>query len=481
MKILLTGANGYIGKRLLPTLLEHGHEVIAAVRNRQRLQIPKHVAQKVQIIEVDLLKRETLEEIPRDIEIAFYLAHSMSREKHNFADLEKLCAQNFVQRISKTQVKQIIYLSGLLNEESLSPHLLSRKNVEDTLKTSNVPVTTFRAGIIIGAGSASFEIIRDLVEKLPIMVAPKWISHLCQPIAIYDVIDYLTQAIDHKELFGKTFDIGGPDILSYKEMLLGFAKIRKLHRLIVTVPVLTPKLSSYWLYFVTSTNYALASSLVESLRSNAICTEHAIQEILPKNCLSYEESVRRAFSKIEENAVISSWTDSWASSELNADFQEYIQVPKNGCVSNQQNILFKKNPEKVLGKIWSIGGRQGWYYMNWAWKMRGVIDKLVGGVGLRRGRRDQTNLQPGDALDFWRVLLADPNDRRLLLYAEMKLPGEAWLEFKIIKKQDGYILQQTATFRPHGVWGRIYWYASFPFHVFLFRGLAKKIAQDKSE
>ncbi len=477
MKILLTGANGYIGKRLLPTLLEQGHEVIAAIRNRQRLQIPKHITQKVQIIEVDLLKRETLEKIPQDIEIAFYLAHSMSREKHNFADLEKLCAQNFIQRISKTQVKQIIYLSGLLNEESLSPHLLSRKNVEDTLKTSNVPVTTFRAGIIIGAGSASFEIIRDLVEKLPIMVAPKWISHLCQPIAIYDVIDYLVQAIDHKELFGKTFDIGGPDILSYKEMLLGFAKIRKLHRLIVTVPVLTPKLSSYWLYFVTSTNYALASSLVESLRSNAICTEHAIQEILPKNCLCYEEAVQRAFSKIDESVVLSSWTDSWTSSNLPPTFQEYIQIPKQGCLFDKQIIPFKQDHEKVLQKIWTIGGTQGWYYMNWAWRLRGIIDKLIGGVGLRRGRRDQTNLQAGDALDFWRVILADPKEQRLLLYAEMKLPGEAWLEFKIITSPEGYALEQTATFRPRGVWGRVYWYTSFPFHRLLFQGLAKKIAQ----
>lgn len=473
MKVLLTGANGYIGTRLLPLLLEKGHEVYALVRSYKRIQVPQKFEKQVHIIQADLLDAQSLEKIPDDIDIAYYLVHSMSSSAEKFTSLEAESAMHFRDRISSTKVRQIIYLSGIVNDELLSHHLASRKNVETILRQGKVPVTTLMAGIIIGAGSASFEIIRDLVEKLPIMVAPKWTKNLTQPIAIRDVLEYLILVLGHPACIGQRFEIGGPDVLSYKDLLLEFARIRALRRWIITVPVLTPKLSSYWLYFITSASFPLAQSLVESLKNNAICKENSIERIFPKKLLNFETAVRRSFNCIEEDDVPSSWKDAIGNSTLNPDLSTYVQVPHFGTLLDIQVVPFKQSPEQVQERIWSIGGSNGWMYMNWAWKMRGFIDKLVGGIGLRRGRTHPARLKEGDALDFWRVLVADRINHRLLLYAEMKLPGEAWLEFKIIN----HTFYQTATFRPHGLLGRVYWYALFPFHYFIFRGLAKALAK----
>lgn len=473
MKILLTGANGYIGTRLLPFLLEKGHEVYALVRSTKRMQIPDKFEKQVHIIQADLLDPQSLEKIPDEIDAAYYLVHSMSTSVEKFTLLEAESAKHFRDRLSRTHARQIIYLSGIVNDEILSHHLASRKNVETILRQGKVPVTTLMAGIIIGAGSASFEIIRDLVEKLPIMVAPKWTSNLTQPIAIRDVLDYLILVLGHPECMGKRFEIGGPDVLTYKEVLLEFAQIRGLRRWIITVPVLTPKLSSYWLYFITSASFPLAQSLVESLKNNAICKENNIQKIFPKELLDYKTAVRRSFHCIEEDDVPSSWKDAIGNSNLNPDLSVYLQVPHFGTLSDRQKVAFTQSPDEVQAKIWSIGGENGWIFMDWAWKLRGFIDKLVGGTGLRRGRTHPTRLKEGDALDFWRVLIADSKNRRLLLYAEMNLPGEAWLEFKIID----HTLYQTATFRPHGLLGRIYWYVLFPFHYLIFRGLAKALVK----
>lgn len=329
------------------------------------------------------------------------------------------------------------------------------------------------AGIVIGSGSASFEMIRDLVEKLPLMITPKWVLNLVQPIAIADVLDDLVSVLGHPACIGQHFEIGGPDVLSYKDVLLEFAKVRKLKRSILVLPVLTPKLSSYWLYLVTSANYYLARSLVESLKNNAICKEHRIREIFPQKMICYEEAIRRAFEKIDQDDIPSSWKDALGNSELKSDFSRYIHPPEFGVLIDEQEVAFTVSPDAVKEVIWSLGGQKGWLYMNWCWTVRGFIDRLIGGSGLKRGRTHEKRLKEGDSLDFWRVLLADEKNRRLLLYAEMKLPGEAWLGFRIV----GQTLFQKATFRPHGLWGRIYWYAMFPFHLFIFRGMARSIVR----
>ncbi|WP_366184090.1 SDR family oxidoreductase [Flavobacterium ovatum] len=472
MKILLTGATGYIGKRILPTLIEAGHEVVCCVRDTKRFHPPTSIQDKITIIEIDLLDKKSLERIPTDIDGAYYLVHSMAASS-DYEEMEQESAINFRNALANTNVQHLVYLSGIVNESELSSHLTSRKNVEELLSKGNYHFTALRAGIIIGSGSASFEIIRDLVEKLPIMIAPKWLKTKCQPIGVTDVISFLTQTIFHPKTFDKNFDIGGPDILTYKEMLLEFAHVRHLKRTIIIVPVMTPKLSSYWLYFVTSTTYKLAAALVDSMKVEVICRNHDLNTILEIKPLGYRESLEKAFLKIDSNSIVSSWKDAYISSGINITISDFINVPSHGCfIDNREKVI--KNRDACIEKIWSIGGTNGWYYGNWLWKSRGFMDKLVGGVGLRRGRTNKNSLNVGDALDFWRILYANKTEGRLLLYAEMKLPGEAWLEFKIKENK----LVQTATFRPLGLLGRLYWYAVLPFHGFIFKGMLDALTED---
>jgi len=474
MKVLLTGANGYIGKRLINTLVEDGHEVICCVRDAKRFNPAEILLPKINVIEIDLLEKETLTKIPKDIDGAYYLVHSMSSSSE-YESLEKQCAVNFREAMDSTNVKQVLYLSGIVNEKELSKHLSSRKNVEKELEKGKYKLTTLRAGIIIGSGSASFEIIRDLVEKLPIMITPKWLNTKCQPIGIKDVIEFLSAALFQEDTYGQNFDIGGPDILTYKEMLLGFAKERKLKRKIWTVPIMTPKLSSYWLYFVTSTSYKLASSLVNSMKVEVVCRDSRINELLSIQPISYQKSLELAFARIKNNAVLSSWKDAYASSGFNDNINDFIEVPTFGCFRDvRASEMVDKH--QTINKIWSIGGSTGWYAGNWLWKLRGYMDKMAGGVGLRRGRTNPDTIQAGDALDFWRVLYANKEEGMLLLFAEMKLPGEAWLEFKIHQNK----LVQTATFRPLGLAGRLYWYAVFPFHGYIFKGMIEAITKQKA-
>jgi uncharacterized protein YbjT (DUF2867 family) len=478
MKIILTGSTGYIGRRLLPVLVEAGHEIICLVRDQRRFDwedFSEEFLKKVSVIEVDLNDSTSFSLVPTDIDVAYYLVHSMSSSNANFTDMEATSATNFVELINTTTAKQIIYLSGIVNDADLSAHLLSRKNVEDILKQSKAPLTVLRAAIIIGSGSASFEIIRDLVEKLPVMIAPKWLKTRCQPIGIRNVIEYLHGILLKPESYHQTFDIGGTEILTYKQMLHGFAKTRGLKRLIITVPVLTPKLSSLWLVFVTSTTYSLARSLVHSMKNEVICRGNQIQQLVPTKILSYEESLQLAFDKISQKSVISSWKDSISIGTMDKNFLNNVLVPEHGVFTDKRQIEFDRNREAVIENIWTIGGDRGWYFGNWMWRIRGVIDKMVGGVGLRRGRRSETDLKAGDALDFWRVLVADKPNGRLLLYAEMKLPGEAWLEFKVKESDGKKILFQTATYRPLGLWGRLYWYSVLPFHGLIFPKMAKNI------
>ncbi|RZS99984.1 SDR family oxidoreductase [Aquimarina brevivitae] len=472
MKVLLTGANGYIGMRLLPLLVAANHDVVCCVRDQRRLSIDDDLKSKIEIIEIDFLEEPDFSKFPKDIDAAYYLIHSMSSSTTDFDKKEERSAINFNSYATYASIKQVIYLSGIVNEENLSKHLWSRKNVEEILYDAEYQLTVLRAGIIVGSGSSSFEIIRDLCEKLPLMIAPKWVTTKTQPIAIRDVLAFLTGVLGNEKCYNESFDISGPDILTYKDMLEIYAKVRELRIYIFTVPVMTPKLSSYWLYFVTSTSYKLALNLVDSMRVPVIAKDQRLQQMLDIQPMTYTRALELAFIKIEQNQVVSSWKDSMVSGRFKKDLQKYIQVPKRGCLNDSKKMQLT-NPEQALEKIWSIGGKNGWYYGDWMWKIRGYIDKFFGGVGLRRGRTHPNKIYSGDALDFWRVLVADEKNKRLLLFAEMRVPGEAWLEFYI---DNDNILHQTATFRPKGLWGRLYWYTMIPFHYFIFGGMIKHIA-----
>lgn len=476
MRVLLTGANGYVGKRLLPELLRQGHEVICAVRDKVRLGLDAQTLSLITIWEVDFLDEVNVENCPTNIDIAYFLIHSMSSSIETFDTMEALTAHHFNRYSEFMNVKQVIYLSGIVNDPKLSKHMLSRNNVEKILFGGKPNLTVLKAGIIVGSGSSSFEIIRDLCEKLPVMITPKWVLTKTQPIAIRDVMQYLIGVQNRTDCFNESFDIGGPNIITYKQMMQLYAKTRGIKLAIFTIPFMTPKLSSYWLYFVTSTSYKLAINLVDSMKVEVVCKDNRLQKLLQIKPISYVDAITLAFQKIEQNLVISSWKDSLVSSRFKENLSNYVQVPSFGCLKDSKQITIV-DAEQVLENIWSIGGDKGWYYGNWMWRIRGAIDKLFGGVGLRRGRTSPTLLDNGDALDFWRVLLADKEQKRLLLFAEMKVPGEAWLEFRI---DENNRLHQIATFRPKGIFGRLYWYAMIPFHFFIFDGMIKNIANAKS-
>ncbi|MGB2402203.1 MAG: SDR family oxidoreductase [Akkermansiaceae bacterium] len=478
MKYLITGANGYIGLRVLSALSETSHEAVAVVRNKDRLpaELCKLFGDRLSIIELDFLNALNKQAAcPDDIDVAYYLIHSMGAGEC-FSDHEQKCAEHFSSWIKNSQCQQIIYLSGLLpevhQESELSKHLASRNKVFEILQSSDIPLTTLRASIIVGSGSASFEIIRDLAEKLPFMITPRWARTLCQPISIRNVIDYLIGVSNKKECRGKAYDIGGPELLTYRDMLLGYAKTRGLRRFIIPVPFFTPQLSSYWLCLVTSTNFQLAKALVGSLHMETICREQSIHKIIPLDLISYDEAIKRALSIIAQNRVPSTWYGALSSGELSLQQIKNIHIPEHGVVSDAQVAKLKAPRDQVVDSLWALGGKNGWPSMLWAWRLRGFFDKIIGGIGMRRGDENLGDIKPGDALDFWRVIVADRDAGRLTLCAEMKIPGEAWLEFQVIDGQ----LHQTATFRPKGLLGRLYWCACLPFHIVLFPRMARVLA-----
>ncbi len=476
MRILLTGVTGYIGKRLLPVLVNLGYTVVCCVRDKNRLFLKESLLDKTEIIEADFLVEKSLQNIPKDIEAAFYLIHSMTSTIKNFDKMEALAAGNFAKAMENTNVRQVVYLSGISNEVKLSKHLSSRRNVETILSQRKFKLTVLRAGIVVGSGSSSFEIIRDLVEKLPFLITPKWVLTRIQPIAVGDVVAYLSQVLFNERCFNRSFDIGGPEVLTYRDMLLQYAEVRKLKRYFIVLPLrsfplMTPRASSMWMYFISSVSYPLVVNLINSLRVEVVCRNNDIENILQLHPISYKTAIERAFSQIKQNLVVSSWRDSLSSTRIGTNLADFIEVPEYGCYKDKKQIVVH-DVEKVIDNIWSIGGERGWYYSDWLWKFLGFIDILFGGVGLKRGRTRTTDIHAGDALDFWRVLLADKQIYRFLLFAELKLPGEAWLEFRIDKNN---ILSQVLTFRPKGVFGRFYWLVTYPFRYIIFNGMIENI------
>ncbi|MCA1766005.1 MAG: SDR family oxidoreductase [Desulfobulbaceae bacterium] len=468
MKILVTGATGYIGRRLKERLLgKPDCRLRLLVRNRNKVR--PSVRDQVEIVEGDTFKEEALDRALAGIEVAYYLIHSMGSGK-DYRDLDRLSAENFREAAIRAGVKRIIYLGGLGVKETASKHLLSRIETGEVLgaKPERIQTIWFRAGVIIGSGSASFEIIRNLVQKLPVMVTPKWVNTLTQPIAVSDVVSYLAAAVD-KEIPGNlTVDIGSAP-MSFREMMLEAAAVMNLKRLMIPVPVLSPKLSSYWLILLTPINYKLAAALVEGLKSETVVlNDHArryFPEIAP---VSYRQAVEQAMGELEDNQVLSRWCDS--SGGAVCDIKDLDDPASAVLRDSREYPLGDATPAEVFTAACTLGGEHGWYRYHFLWQFRGLVDKLLGGYGLNRGRRVRDKLRVGDSLDFWKVADLKEN-KRLLLLAQMKVPGKAWLEFDIQPDK----LVQTAHFLPSGLWGRLYWYSVAPLHHLVFSNLARQI------
>ncbi len=477
--ILVTGATGYIGGRLVPQLLAKGYRVRCLVRDPKRLR-GRGWEPRVEVVAGDVLDESTLAPALDGCQAAFYLVHSMGAGEGSFADRDNVAAANFARAAAAAGVKRILYLGGLgRRSERLSKHLTSRHEVGDVLRQGTVPVTELRAAMIIGSGSASFEMIRALVSKLPIMVCPRWVSNRTQPIAIRSVLAYLIGCLESPEAAGQIYDIGGPDVLTYKEMMIRFAKILGKKRWVVVVPVLTPRLSAYWVNMVTPVPASIAFPLIEGLKSETICEEDAIKAVVPMDPIGFEEAVSLALEKIRRHEVETRWTNA---SPTRGRRPGSRFDPSTFPIHDRQVVPTGVPDEQLFDRVRRIGGDVGWYYADPLWVIRGWMDRAIGGVGLRRGRRDPVRVFVGDALDFWRVEDFVPG-RRLLLHAEMIVPGDAWLEFLVEPRADaaGSTLTQTAYFNPSGLWGRLYWYALYPLHWFIFRGMANNIVQAANE
>ena len=465
MKVLLTGSTGYIGRRLKQILLnDENIELKLLVRNKKSVS---SLNENTQIIEGDTFNKESLKEALRDVEVAYYLIHSLSNE--NYKDLDKISAQNFLDIANECGVKRIIYLGGLgVKNENTSEHLLSRIETGEILSSNkNVQTIWFRAGVIIGSGSASFEIIRNLTEKLPIMTTPKWVNTKAQPIAVSDVLSYLHNGLYLEKKENLIVDIGSEQ-LSYKNMMLKTAKVLGLKRYLITLPFMSINLSSYWLNLFTPVPFTVAKALIEGLKSEVIIQNDHAKKYFPNiTPISYEQAVTNAIKEIEKNQVISRWNDKgdgvWEKNAQN-------EISKAIFIDRKEVDISNLEASKVYQSFIGIGGENGWFDFDFLWELRGIIDKLIGGVGLKRGRRSQCDLRISDCLDFWKVVDLK-KDERLLLYAQMKLPGEAWLEFKI---KDNKLIQ-SAYFYPKGVLGRLYWYALVPLHYFVFNNMIKSI------
>ncbi|RJR19653.1 MAG: SDR family oxidoreductase [Desulfobacteraceae bacterium] len=477
--VAVTGATGYVGGRLVPILLENGHRVRVLGRSIAKLKCrPWSNHPRLEIATSDVMDFESLFKGLEGCTAAYYLVHSMQPGEKNFEKADRRAAENMARAAARAGVKRIIYLGGLGEEApSLSRHLRSRAEVAKILKDGEVPTTYLRAAVILGAGSASFEILRYLVERLPVMTTPRWVRTPCQPIAIRNVLNYLAGCLEKEETKGRTFDIGGPDILTYQDLMQIYAEEAGLpKRIIIPLPFLSPRLSSYWLHLVTPVPPSLARPLVEGLKSPVVCKENEIRNLIPQKLLTCREAVRIALDRVSQNRIETCWSDagkSMAPEWVTCGDAQYAGGIILECC---YRTVIRAPMEDLWRPIQEIGGKAGWYFADSLWKIRGILDRLAGGTGLRRGRRHPVEIRTGDALDFWRVLEVNPPSR-ILLHAEMRLPGDAVLEFRLTSMgyEETEILQ-ISKFLPRGVLGLLYWYGLYPFHQFIFKGMLNAIA-----
>jgi len=472
--VLLTGATGYVGGRLLLLLEQRNIRVRCLTRRPEALQ--GRAGLRAEVVAGDVLDRPSLDAALSGIDTAYYFVHSMGAVG-DFQKLDQLSAMNFAQAASAAGVRRIIYLGGLGDsDQNLSKHLRSRQETGDTLRAHHPQVIEFRASIVIGSGSLSFEMIRALVERLPIMICPRWVQVKAQPIAIEDLLEYLLAALAMPPGSSQIFEIGGPDQVSYSEIMQEYARQRGLRRWMIPVPLLTPRLSSLWLGLVTPLYARIGKKLVESLRNPTLVSNTRGATTFSIRPLSFRDAIARALMNEDREFAETRWTD--ARSSAGAP-RTWGGRQFGSRLVDSRTITVNVPPEEAFVPIRRIGGRTGWYYGNWLWSLRGLLDLIVGGVGVRRGRRDLENLRVGDPLDFWRVEAYEPC-RRLLLQAEMKLPGRAWLEFEVTPSpgESGHsIIRQTAIFDPLGIWGLFYWYGIFPLHALVFRGMLRNLAR----
>jgi uncharacterized protein YbjT (DUF2867 family) len=470
--ILVTGTTGYVGGRLVPRLLAAGYRVRCLVRDPARLQ-GRPWFEQVEVVQGNVLEPDTLPAAMQNVMAAYYLIHSMSGSA-DFHDRDIQAAQNFGRAAGAAEVERIIYLGGLGDPDTdLSQHLRSRQQTGQALQVGEVPVTEFRAGVVVGSGSVSFEMIRYLSERIPVMICPRWVYTKTQPISIRNVLDYLVAALETPASAGKIIEIGGADVLTYGEMMLEYADVRGLRRYLVPVPVLTPRLSSYWVHWMTPIPAEIARPLIQGLRNEVVVRDDTARRLFPQvESMGYRAAVSQALDRLEGRQVETAWSDALVTSQ--GDITPVMLTTQAGMVFERRQQLVEAPVEAVYRAFTGLGGQRGWLYFDWAWQIRGLLDRLVGGVGLRRGRRDPDELRVGDALDFWRVEAVEPN-RLLRLRAEMKLPGLAWLQFEARPHQGQTLLLQTAFFAPKGLFGWLYWYGIYPIHTAIFSGMIKQV------
>ncbi|CAB5087535.1 Putative nucleoside-diphosphate-sugar epimerase [Olavius algarvensis associated proteobacterium Delta 3] len=479
--ILISGATGYVGGRLIPRLLESGYRVRALGRSMEKLACrPWAHHDRIELVRADVLDRTALTQAARGCRAAYYLVHSMIAQKSGYAEADRIGARNMVHAAAAEGLERIIYLGGLgeISNLRLSDHLRSRHEVADILQSGPVPATVLRAAMIIGSGSASFEMLRYLVERLPVMVTPRWVQTPVQPISVGDVLGYLLGCLEPEAVKGESLDIGGPDVLTYHELIDIFCEEARLpKRRIFPVPVLTPKLSAYWIHLVTPVPAAIAMPLTEGLGVPVICKDDRIRNIIPQRLTGCREAIRTALQRVAQCQIDTCWSDAGDLTPPEWAYCGDAAYAGGTILECGYRIRLRATPDDVWRPVSRIGGSTGWYRGNVLWELRGWLDKMVGGIGLQRGRRDPENIRVGDALDFWRVLAADP-PHRLHLVSEMKLPGEAMLQIDVTPFGSHQTeVQLLSRFLPKGLIGLIYWYATYPFHQWIFSGMLKAIAR----